>query len=71
MKTLEQSKKSDNRIRKSKLGQFFTPRQIARFMADMFVEKRNDKCRLLDAGAGRGVLAGAFLEKWMINLRRL
>lgn len=42
--------------RKSQLGQFFTPVTIARFMADLFTQKANAQCRLLDAGAGIGSL---------------
>lgn len=65
---LEQSRLAISRAadpkRKSQLGQFFTPAEIARFMAGMFVQGANDSCRLLDAGAGIGSLSAAFLERW-------
>ena len=49
--------------RKSQLGQFLTPTRTARFMADLFASKECPECRLLDAGAGIGSLASAFLER--------
>lgn len=60
---------------KSRLGQFFTPAAIARFMAGMFIPaSRPVECRLLDAGAGIGSLSGAFLERCAtgsMNFRRI
>ena len=50
--------------KKSKLGQYFTPASIARFMAEMFVKNEIGNCRLLDAGAGIGSLSTAFLDRW-------
>lgn len=44
--------------RKSALGQFFTPANIARLMASM-LETSSDSPRLLDAGAGIGTLSAA------------
>lgn len=47
---------------RSQLGQFLTPPRIARFMASLF----NDSpatVRLLDAGAGVGMLTAAFVEE--------
>ena len=52
-----------DRRRKSQLGQFFTPRSIAQFMADLFVQNELRQCRLLDPGAGIGSLSAAFLER--------
>jgi len=46
--------------KRSKMGQFGTPEPISRFMASMFVFGQ-PKVRLLDAGAGVGSLATAFL----------
>jgi adenine-specific DNA-methyltransferase len=51
------------KVKKSQLGQFFTPSRTASFMADMF-PAAGGVCRLLDAGAGIGSLAAAFLERW-------
>ena len=50
--------------RKSQYGQFFTPAEIARFMAGLFTRRAWDNCHLLDAGAGTGSLSVAFLERW-------
>lgn len=50
--------------KKSQYGQFFTPAEIARFMAGLFTQRSGDHCRLLDAGAGIGSLSVAFLERW-------
>ncbi len=43
-------------------GQFFTPKRVGMFMADMFDINR-DRLTLLDPGAGTGVLTAAFCEK--------
>lgn len=48
--------------RKSRLGQFFTPAPIARFMTGLFTRAKADSCCLLDAGAGIGSLCAAFLD---------
>jgi len=50
--------------RQSELGQFMTPRGVARFMASLFPPSRLEVCRLLDPGAGEGGLSCAFLERW-------
>lgn len=49
--------------KKSQLGQFLTPTRTAAFMAGLF-PPADGICRLLDAGAGIGSLAAAFLERW-------
>src|SRR4030042_2551803 len=43
-------------------GQFFTPKQVSTFMAELF-DINQDKITLLDPGAGTGVLTAAFCEK--------
>jgi len=43
-------------------GQFFTPKQVSIFMAELF-DINQDKITLLDPGAGTGVLSAAFCEK--------
>jgi len=43
-------------------GQFFTPKQVSIFMAELF-DINQDKITLLDPGAGTGVLTAAFCEK--------
>ncbi len=50
--------------RKSHLGQFLTPLSTASFMAGLFPPAEGT-CRLLDAGAGIGSLAAAFLDRWI------
>lgn len=43
---------------RSAIGQFFTPAKIARFMASLFQQER-EEVRILDAGAGAGALFAA------------
>jgi adenine-specific DNA-methyltransferase len=47
---------------RSKMGQFFTPPLVARFMASLFGDSVGEIC-LLDAGAGVGTLTAAFVEE--------
>lgn len=50
---------------KAALGQYMTPSSIAHFMASLFPTTPQVKYfHLLDAGAGRGALTVAFLERW-------
>jgi adenine-specific DNA-methyltransferase len=49
--------------RKYELRQFMTPLTVARFMASLFSPSPKQAVRLLDPGAGRGSLSGAFLER--------
>jgi len=53
--------------KRSALGQFFTPFGIAQFMAALFGRTAQSQIRLLDAGAGVGVLSAAFLETRSYN----
>lgn len=48
---------------RSELGQFFTPSEVAAFMADMF-EVTDRPARLLDPGAGVGSLTAAVAARW-------
>ena len=59
---LQLSKGTDAK-KKSQFGQFLTPGGTATFMAGLFPPAEGT-CRLLDAGAGIGSLASAFLERW-------
>jgi adenine-specific DNA-methyltransferase len=59
---LRLSKDTDAK-KKSQFGQFLTPARTAAFMAGLF-PPADGVCRLLDAGAGIGSLAAAFLERW-------
>lgn len=59
---LDQSKRAD-------LGQFFTPFEIARFMASLFHVNGKKELSLLDAGAGVGSLTVAFLEQFASHSR--
>ena len=47
---------------RSRMGQFFTPPLVARFMASLFGDPGGE-VRLLDAGAGVGTLTAAFVEE--------
>ena len=64
---LEQSRlrlsRATDAKKKSQFGQFLTPAGTAAFMAGLF-PPADGICRLLDAGAGIGSLAAAFLERW-------
>jgi adenine-specific DNA-methyltransferase len=66
---IEQSRlaisKATDPKKKSRLGQFFTPATIARFMAELFTPNSHSHCRLLDPGAGIGSLCDAFLNRWI------
>lgn len=55
---------TDDRKRKSSLGQFLTPPGIAKFMAGLLDFSDRRDVRLLDAGAGQGGLTKATVEKW-------
>jgi len=52
-----------NPERRAKLGQFFTPSEIAEYMAEMFDPVFSEKVRILDAGAGIGTLTAAFVTR--------
>jgi len=55
--------------RKQELGQFLTPSGIASFMASLF-QSHPAEIRLLDAGAGKGALIGAFVKAMCSHRRR-
>lgn len=49
---------------RKKYGQFFTSMTTARFMAGLYnISESMDKVKVLDAGAGSGILACAFVER--------
>ncbi len=49
---------------RKKYGQFFTSMATARFMAGLYnISESMDKVKVLDAGAGSGILACAFVER--------
>lgn len=51
--------------KKSQFGQYLTPEQTAKFMANLFEPSNICDCRLLDAGAGIGSLSSAFIERYI------
>jgi len=57
------------------LAQFFTPAKIANFMATLFIlDKNKRKIRILDPGAGEGILSIAILDRIInekINIDRI
>src|SRR6266498_4841001 len=63
--TLDVVRKSLNgttdRRERSKIGQFFTPAMIARYMASLF-QHVGPEVRILDPGAGAGVLFASLVE---------
>ena len=74
LKTLDYVRRTVNirtrRADRSDIGQFLTPAAIARFMASMFAPNRRDHVRILDAGAGAGVLFSASVEALVSEGRR-
>ena len=54
-----ESKPKDER---KSLGQFFTSKDTARFMAGLFSVPQKDFIRVLDPGAGSGILSAAVIE---------
>lgn len=58
------------RTERSKIGQFLTPGSIAGFMASLFEPNSMDHIRILDAGAGTGVLFSAFVDNLVAEERR-
>ena len=48
---------------RKEIGQFFTTIDIAKYMVSMFDEPRKDTIRLLDPGAGSGILSAAAIER--------
>lgn len=54
------------RSERSKIGQFLTPLKIAQFMASLFKQDYED-VRILDAGAGTGVLFAAAVEHFTLR----
>lgn len=48
---------------RKKYGQFFTSKETARFMAELFSFPKKQSLRILDPGAGSGILSIALIEK--------
>lgn len=49
---------------RKKYGQFFTSMETARFMAGLYdISENMDTVKVLDPGAGSGILACAFIER--------
>ena len=51
-----------NKMQRETMGQYLTPVAIARFMASLF-NNTTAPVRLLDPGAGTGILTGAFVQE--------
>jgi adenine-specific DNA-methyltransferase len=51
---------------RSAIGQFLTPAEVARYMASLF-QRKPEHIRLLDPGAGAGVLSAACVETFLMN----
>lgn len=63
--TLDYGRRVNKNIRK-KIGQFFTPPSVAEFMASLMLCNQT-KIRILDAGAGTGILTGALCQRIIDN----
>ena len=48
---------------RKKIGQFFTSKNTAIFMANMFKKDINKDLTILDPGAGTGILSAALIER--------
>lgn len=48
---------------KKKLGQFFTPLEVAKFIAENVVLQKTNKIKILDPGCGIGILSCALIER--------
>ncbi|MBI5375745.1 MAG: Eco57I restriction-modification methylase domain-containing protein [Candidatus Schekmanbacteria bacterium] len=57
------------RQERSRIGQFLTPAKIAQFMASLFKQDR-EHVRILDSGAGVGVLFAACIEMLLLRKQR-
>lgn len=72
--TLDSVRKSLNsstrRHERSRFGQFLTPAKIARFMSSFF-HQQSEHVRILDAGAGAGVLFAACVEELLSRKQSL
>ena len=55
--------------KKRELGQFFTPKGVADFMATFFFDQRRT-VNLLDAGAGTGILTKSFINRLCLSQNR-
>ncbi|MDP3722664.1 MAG: Eco57I restriction-modification methylase domain-containing protein [Candidatus Omnitrophota bacterium] len=62
----EHAQTADLEQRKAR-GQFFTPKEVARFMASL-IHVKGKRMSVLDPGAGIGILTAAFCER-LLNLR--
>ena len=60
-----------DRRRRSQLGQFFTPAPIARFIASMLDTPERSSIRVLDPGAGVGILCTAAVVHLVTHQSRL
>lgn len=62
LKSTDEFLNSKNKSERKKIGQFFTSKETALFMANLS-NCRKEKIKILDAGAGTGILSIALLEK--------
>ena len=53
---------SKSKVERKAFGQFFTSKATARYMAGMFGPPHKDILKLLDPGAGSGILSAALIE---------
>lgn len=57
------SKQGSNKENKEKFAQYFTPLEVANYMASFFNATKKKKIKMLDPGAGTGNLTLAFINK--------
>lgn len=57
---------------RKKYGQFFTSKETARFMAELYnIPDNKPKVSILDAGAGSGILSCALIERLEQMVRKV
>ena len=62
LRTTEYIERMPKSLRK-KYGQFFTSRETAAFMAELFTVPKQREITILDPGAGSGILSAALIER--------
>lgn len=63
IKSTDQYLETIPKSKRKKIGQFFTSKNAAIFMADLFKENSDGNLCILDPGAGTGILSAALIDK--------
>ena len=63
VKTTEKYLNTKDKAERKKIGQFFTSADTAVFMADLLNIPQQETLRILDPGAGTGILSAALIAR--------